>query len=245
MKKKMKLLSAAVLLAALVPVSAYAAETTSTTPTTSTPGVHNKSDKTVHLIQDKWGKNEGLFKKEISEELAAVLKLDAATIKSRISQGETLAQIAEKQGVSKDDLKNALIKANNETLDKAKTKFANSVDKLINEKHPNREQHKSAIRMDFKEIGTLLGMSDADFKQAVKSGKSVADLAKEKNVELQKLVDAQVSELMKHVEEQVQSGKITKEQADKRKASFTQMVTKMFEDKAHKGQHAVTKPVTQ
>ncbi|WP_442603426.1 LysM peptidoglycan-binding domain-containing protein [Paenibacillus sp. KN14-4R] len=238
MKKKIKMLGAAVLLATMVPISANAADVGTAS---KTPSVHKEDAGVNHRMHDKRGDNIGFSSKDIQEELVKLLKLDAKTLKSKLAQGETLKQIAEQQGVSQDDLKKALIDANNQMLEKAKSKFANSVDKIISEKHPNKEAHKSAIHMNSTEIAKLLGLSEADLKQALKSGKSLADLAKEKNVDVQKLIDVQVTALMKNVEKQVQDGKITKEQADKRKASFTQMVTKMMDGKGNKELHNLKK----
>ncbi|MGE0877138.1 MAG: hypothetical protein AB7O61_00690 [Acidimicrobiia bacterium] len=79
-----------------------------------------------------------------------------------------------------------------------------------------------------------LGVSEADLKTALQSGKSLADVAADKGVDVQKVIDAIVAAEKTEIEQAVTDGKITRDQADKAEANLTQRVTDMV-NKAGKG----------
>jgi len=72
---------------------------------------------------------------------------------------------------------------------------------------------------------TALGMSEADLHTALRSGKSIADVAEEKNVDLQKVIDAMVDEATKKIDEAVAAGRLTQAQADEKKAGLVERIT--------------------
>lgn len=81
-------------------------------------------------------------------------------------------------------------------------------------------------------IAKALGISDSDLTTALQSGKSVADVAKEKGVDLSKVVDAVVAEQTTALKQAVTAGRITQQQADDRIAKLktdlpTMLSTKM------------------
>lgn len=66
----------------------------------------------------------------------------------------------------------------------------------------------------FATIAKALGMNETDLLTELRSGKSVADVAKEKNVDLSKVVDAIVAERTDQLKQAVTNGRITQQQAD-------------------------------
>ena len=70
-----------------------------------------------------------------------------------------------------------------------------------------------------------LGMTDAQLRTALESGKSLADLAKSKNVSVGTLVKALVGVAEGHLATEVKAGRLTQAQADKIKAMLTQRIT--------------------
>jgi 3-hydroxyacyl-CoA dehydrogenase len=61
-----------------------------------------------------------------------------------------------------------------------------------------------------------IGVSVDDLRSALRDGKSIADVAKSKNVDPQAVVDAIVAALQKNVDQAVKDGKLTKSEADAR-----------------------------
>ena len=59
-----------------------------------------------------------------------------------------------------------------------------------------------------------LGMTADELRTALEGGKSLADVAKEKGVDVSKVVDALIAQLKAHLDEEVKSGEHTQAEAD-------------------------------
>lgn len=77
-------------------------------------------------------------------------------------------------------------------------------------------------------IADALNMTEADLQSALQAGKTVADLATEKGVALQTIVDALLAEQKTLLAQAVTDGRLTQEQADARLAELaTQLPTQL------------------
>lgn len=76
-------------------------------------------------------------------------------------------------------------------------------------------------------LAEMFGMTQDELRDAMHSGKSLATIAEEKNVDLSKVTDLLVSEFSAHLDEKVASGKHTREEADEKLAAFTENVDQM------------------
>jgi hypothetical protein len=70
-----------------------------------------------------------------------------------------------------------------------------------------------------------IGVSEADLRTALQSGKSIADVAKAHNVDPQKVIDALVADAKTHLADRVKAGEITQAQADQITADLTPRIT--------------------
>ncbi len=85
---------------------------------------------------------------------------------------------------------------------------------------------------EFQVIADALGVDVATLRTEMQSGKTIADIAKEKNVELTTIVDAVVAKAQENLTTAVTDGRLTQEQADAQiallKANLNVMFTKSF-----------------
>jgi len=72
-----------------------------------------------------------------------------------------------------------------------------------------------------------LGLSATDLQSEMQGGKSIADVAKAHNVDVQKVIDALVADAKSNLDQQVKDGKITQAQEDTRVSTLTDRITKM------------------
>ena len=72
---------------------------------------------------------------------------------------------------------------------------------------------------------TALGVTPEEVRAALQSGQSLADLAKSKGVDPQKVIDALLAPILEHEKAEVTSGKDTQAQADKEIADATARIT--------------------
>jgi hypothetical protein len=80
-----------------------------------------------------------------------------------------------------------------------------------------------------------LGMSQADLMMAVQGGKSVATLAKEKNVSLDTIIASAVQAESDALKADVTAGRITQAQADQRLAQAKERITNLYNNTAPAG----------
>jgi hypothetical protein len=90
---------------------------------------------------------------------------------------------------------------------------------------------------DLSVAATAIGISEADLRTAVESGQTIADVAKAKNVDPQKVIDALVQDSLDELAAAVKAGTITQAQADARKADVTQHATDQVNGTFRGGHH--------
>ena len=76
-------------------------------------------------------------------------------------------------------------------------------------------------------VATALGITVEELKTELSSGKSIADVAKAKNVDIAKVIAAMTAQMKAHLDEEVTSGKHTQAEADAKLAEFTARATEM------------------
>ncbi|WP_199621133.1 sigma-70 family RNA polymerase sigma factor [Paenibacillus alkalitolerans] len=229
MKKSVKTLGIAAALAAVIPLTAYAA-TSSGTSSDAASGTQSGSATVESKIDYRgWG-HFGI----VSQEVLDVLKLDQAAFQAKVKEGKTLAEIAEEQGVSRDSLKQALSESFNAKIEEQKKQFGENLDTMIDSKfqeigfgkHRGFGGHMFGGG-DLSAAAEVLGLTNEELKEALISGKSLADVAKEKGVEVQKVIDAQVKALTERINQAVTDGKLTAEQAEEQISKLTEKVEDM------------------
>lgn len=77
------------------------------------------------------------------------------------------------------------------------------------------------------EAAKALGMTEAELKAELEAGKSVADVAKAKNIDLDEVIAKLTAAFKVHLDEEVASGKHTQAEADAKLAEFKTRVTEM------------------
>lgn len=233
MKKTVKAIGMTAAMAVMIPFSAYAA-------TTSSDGASAQTG-TAQIEAKVPAKAFHMGKQALDQSVLDLLKLDEAAVKAKLKEGKTLAEIATEQGVTRDALKQALTDANNKRLDEMKTAFADRLDSMIDAEgnaFPDREggfgRMKGYIARDFAAAASVLGLTEDELKTELASGKSLADVAKEKNVDAQKLIVAQKEAITNAINQAVKDGKLTQAQADKQLANAADLAEKIVND-AHDG----------
>jgi uncharacterized protein YidB (DUF937 family) len=159
--------------------------------------------------------------------------------------GETFWQtFAEKLGVTVDKLQSALRDTLKAMVDKALTdgkltpeqadKAKSGIDELTFDKPlygqfwapRGRAESRAGFAMGTEALDAAakkLGMTTQDLMKELRGGKTLADVAKEKNVSTDDLKAAVVAAVNAQVDKAVADGKLTKDQADKIKAQMEEM----------------------
>ncbi len=153
---------------------------------------------------------------------ATYIGISEADLRAQLRSGKTLAEIAVANGKTRDGLIAALTQA-------ATARITTLVDKA-NPFPPGkgRAEHSRLGGDEASVVTTYLGLSAADLRAQLQSGKTLAAIA---NATAGKsadgLVQALVASETKEVDDAVTAGKITADQATKMKARLTQRFTDM------------------
>ncbi|SFD78204.1 hypothetical protein SAMN05216378_1404 [Paenibacillus catalpae] len=211
MDKKWKLAGAALALAVVIPASAFASDGIGSKGTEKNEVILPVKE-TKHVV----GKEDKLD----LQAFAAKLGLDEAAFQQAIKDGKSFADIAKEKGIATqsllDDLTRQLLamfddkQFTEEEMGDVQKKVAMEAqhifdtplsDQLISkELKAAMEKKKQAngieIKLNFPALGAKLGLDDAAYEQAVKEGKSLADIAKEKGIPIQPLIDEQTEKML-------------------------------------------------
>lgn len=92
-------------------------------------------------------------------------------------------------------------------------------------------QHQPKALADNQELLTLLKIDGPTLNQELKANKSLADIAAEKKVPEQQVIDVLVKQSSQRMDQAVQAGKLTKDKADQMKAKMQDQIKKNVERK--------------
>jgi hypothetical protein len=82
---------------------------------------------------------------------------------------------------------------------------------------------------------SAIGVTPEELRTALRDGKSLADVAKEKGVDPEKVVGALVAELKAHLDQEVASGEHTRTEADQKLAGATERIRAFVNGEIRKG----------
>ena len=173
---------------------------------------------------------------------AAAQKLGMRTqdLMTTLRSGKTLTDVAKEKNVSTDDLKTAIVTAVDAKLDqavkdgnltqaqadKAKSQLSNlSLDQLGFNRGPSKLPA-AGFAMGQEALNAAaqkLGITTQDLMTELRSGKTLADVAKEKNVSTDDLKTAIVNAVDAQIDQAVTNGKLTQSQADNIKAQIAKI----------------------
>lgn len=193
----------------------------------------------------KGGKTKIAFRHD-NAALLAFLKIDAATLKSELQAGKTLAAIAGERGISRQQLRDFMTYQMTQKIDQAvaagkiaadkayeiKVNIAGRVDAII-DGQGGKFIHKTH-RAHFADDGKLLSLLKIDKETLVseiKAGKTLVAIAGERGVSRQQLKDFMVANMAQRLDERVAAGDITAERADEIKAGMAERVDAMLDGK--------------
>ncbi|MFS0558463.1 hypothetical protein [Brevibacillus sp. 179-C9.3 HS] len=208
----------------------------------------NLSDRVKEQVENTkplkgFGKGGFFGSFEKNEELLSLLKLDADKLKEELKAEKSLAAIAEAQGVAVDDLVALLVKQQEaklkeavsagkltqEQADKMNENASERIKEMVQNTHYGRGPGKGMGFEKNEELLSLLKLDADKLKEERKAGKSLAATAKEQGVEVDDVVNLLVGQHEAKLKEAIEAGKLTQEQADKRREEMTTMVQKMVE----------------
>lgn len=182
----------------------------------------------------------GFAKGAMNEQLAEFLNLEADALRDKLA-ASTLAEIAGEQGVSEESLKAKLVEVLEAEI-ASKVKQLNELDtSAMAETMMSSNRPEGGRGFGGKHGGMLhssegvlnkLGLTPEQFRAERQSGKTIAEIAEAQKVDIQEIIDLQVSKMIAVLDRQLADKKITQEEYENRKAEVEEKVTAMVNGEA-------------
>lgn len=180
----------------------------------------------------------GRFGGGVDLEVAAeTLGVTTDELRTQLEAGKSLANVAEAEGVDKQKLIDALVAAGEARLDEAKAALPDRIAEAVDATHTPGEHGGPGGRgpggrggASLETAAKALGISEDDLKAELQDGKTIAEVAKEKGVDKQTVIDALVAEAETRSAEAVKTGKITQAEADEHLEDATERITTMVDE---------------
>ncbi len=182
------------------------------------------------------GRHEGR-----SEVVTELLGLTQEELKAAFQEGKTLAEVAAEQGVSESDLVDALVAAATDRINEAVTEgkltedeaadkiagLEDTVSERVNAEpgEGRRGGHGHHRRHVAGEVLTELGLDKDTVKAGTQEGKTLAEIAAEAGVSEADLVAALVEAANERIDQAVEEGKITADEASEKKDGLEEKTT--------------------
>ena len=164
------------------------------------------------------------------EAAAKALNLTTEQLLSKLSDGTTtIADVAKQQNVEIDTVIDAIAAADRQRIED----FVNNP--LRTHDRGRGAVGKGAAGMDLEAVAKALEMTPQELITELRGGKSIAEVAQDKGVDLDKVIDAMVTAGGARIDKAKDAGKITQQEADDAKAKLKERVTKIVNGELPEG----------
>jgi ribosomal protein S20 len=179
---------------------------------------------------------------------AQALNLSVEDLRSKLEGDATLAQVAQEQGVDAQTVIDAMVADATAHIDEAVQEGDLTADQA-NERKANLQERITSLVNEGKPKGggprgkgpkleaaaEALGVSTDELREQLRDGKTIAQVAEDRDVDKQEVIDAMVADAREHLDQAVQDGKLTAEQANERKANLEERITTLVDEGPQKG----------
>jgi hypothetical protein len=139
---------------------------------------------------------------------ADALGLSLKDLAKELRDGKTIAEVANEKNVDVNTVIDKMVAAA-VANGRDETEARDAITKFVNEGRPDRHRHprvRHALRIELDAAAQALGMEPSALRQELKDGKTIADVAKEKGVDVNTVIDAMVAPVKERITKFVNEG---------------------------------------
>ncbi len=174
---------------------------------------------------------------------ATALGITEEALRAELAAGKSIAAVAADNNVAVDKVVAAMVADANTRLDQAvaegkltkeqadarRAKLTEHITNHVNRTRPagdgqDRKRH-AGHKAGLGATATALGVTEEALRAELQAGKSIATIAGDKGIPVADVITALVAEANTRLDQAVAEGKLTKEQADARRAKLTEHIT--------------------
>ncbi|MFF2888636.1 hypothetical protein [Paenibacillus sp. NPDC057967] len=238
MNRYVKTLGITAALAAMIPLSAYAASAIpgkSGATTGSAVVQSDSSDSAKEFGKSRGGKfggGHGFGASYVNEDVLTLLSLERDALQEKLAAGSTLEDIAAAQGVSKEQLKAALTAAFEKQQSEMKQQFESHLDTMISTKQEFGGGIRPGGGIGLEAVAEALGLTEDALKTALQAdGATIASVAKEKGITTDIIISKVKDAIAAQIDQAAADGKLTAEKAAEAKEKAQEQAERLVNGK--------------
>jgi uncharacterized protein YidB (DUF937 family) len=162
---------------------------------------------------------------------ADALGMSASDLRAALRDGKTIADVAEERGVDLQTVIDAMVADATERIDEraaeAKEDLPERISDLVNGEVPDHPGPgpRGGIRAGLDAAAEALGISVDDLRSALRDDQTIADVAEERGVDVQTVIDAMVAEATERIDQAVADGDLDADRAAEIKEDLPERLT--------------------
>ena len=167
---------------------------------------------------------------------AEAIGISEDELRTALEGGQSIAQVAEANGVDVQTVIDAMVAAGTERLETAIDELPDRVAEAVQREGlpdrgpggPGGPGHgRGHFGAGLDAAAEAMGIESEELRAALEDGSTIAEVAEAKGVDVQTVIDALVADAETHLDDAVAAGKLTEEQAATMKAYLTDRITAM------------------
>jgi hypothetical protein len=155
-------------------------------------------------------------------------------LRAALEDGQSIAQVAEANDVDVQTVIDAMVAAATERLETAIDELPDRIAEVVErEGLPDRPGHggpggpRGHFGAGLDAAAEAIGITSEELRAALRDGSTIAEVAEANDVDVQTVIDALVADAEAHLDEAVEDGRLTEEEAAERKADVADRIEAM------------------
>ena len=207
--------------------------------TPSLSGAQDGTEDTTTAVDDGAGRFE--HRGEMLAAAAEALGVSEDDLRAALQDGQSIADVAEAEGVDIQVVIDALVANGTERLEEAIGELPERMADLVEREGlpdrggPGRGHFGHGQGIGLEAAAEAIGISADDLRTELRDGSTIAEVATANDVDVQTVIDAVVAEASANLDEKVADGDLTEDEAAERKADLEERITAMVNGERPEG----------
>jgi uncharacterized protein YidB (DUF937 family) len=159
---------------------------------------------------------------------AEALGMSVEDLRTALRDGQTIAQVAEERGVDLQTVVDAIVEEATEDIEER-------VDDFVNGELPDGPGPRGGLRAGLAAAAEALGMEADELRDALRDDSTIADVAGERGVDVQAVIDAMVADATERIDQRVADGDLDADRAAELKAELPERITDVVNGEGPRG----------
>lgn len=174
---------------------------------------------------------------ELLSVAAEAIGISEDGLRAALEDGQSIAQVAEANGVDVQDVVDAMVADATDDLEAAIEALPERMAEVVErEGLPERPHHRHGrFGAGLDAAAEAIGIESEELRAALRDGATIAEVAEANDVDVQDVVDALVADAEAMIDQAVEDGRLTEEEAAERKADLPERIEALVDGERPEG----------